>query len=66
MGLGTWVQRRTSVDYVFTLRRFEGETSNLMKLREPDMAKLAPQSGHVSNFCSPTGTVIEPANAERF
>ena len=27
---------------------------------------LAPQSGHVSNFCGPTGTVIEPINAESF
>jgi len=27
---------------------------------------MPPQSGHVSNFCGPTGTVIEPINAERF
>ena len=27
---------------------------------------MAPQSGHVSNFCRPTGTVIEPGKGERF
>ena len=27
---------------------------------------MAPRHGHVSNFCGPNGTVIEPVNAERF
>ena len=27
---------------------------------------MAPQSGHVSNFCEPIGTLIEPVNAQCF
>jgi hypothetical protein len=30
------------------------------------LIRLAPQSGHISNFCGPTDPVIEPFKAQYF